>query len=71
MSDCIFKSNEIVNCYIFQIILVEAAQEALTDMPPRAEEELDPVTLHNLALMNMDANPTAVRTCRLTFYLFT
>uniref|UniRef100_A0A8C1QKU3 Tetratricopeptide repeat protein 30 n=1 Tax=Cyprinus carpio TaxID=7962 RepID=A0A8C1QKU3_CYPCA len=35
-----------------------AAQEALTDMPPRSEEELDPVTLHNQALMNMDSKPT-------------
>jgi tetratricopeptide repeat protein 30 len=25
-------------------------------MPPRKEEELDPVTLHNLALMNMDSH---------------
>lgn len=32
----------------------EATKEALTDMPPRGEEELDPVTLHNTALMNMD-----------------
>jgi tetratricopeptide repeat protein 30 len=24
-----------------------AAREALLDMPPRNEEELDPVTLHN------------------------
>jgi tetratricopeptide repeat protein 30 len=35
----------------------DAAQEALLDMPPRSEEELDPVTLHNQALMNMDADP--------------
>jgi len=35
-----------------------AASEALTDMPPRDESELDPVTLHNLALMNMDSQPT-------------
>ncbi|XP_004701770.1 tetratricopeptide repeat protein 30B, partial [Echinops telfairi] len=42
----------------FQLRNHEAAQEALTDMPPRAEEELDPVTLHNQALMNMDAKPT-------------
>lgn len=28
-------------------------------MPPRAEEELDAVTLHNQALMNMEANPAA------------
>ncbi|KAJ3015116.1 Tetratricopeptide repeat protein 30A [Thoreauomyces humboldtii] len=37
---------------------VEAAREALTDMPPRNEHELDPVTLHNQALMNMDTDPT-------------
>ncbi|KAM5280488.1 intraflagellar transport protein 70B-like [Ctenodactylus gundi] len=42
----------------YQLKNNEAAQEALTDMPPRAEEELDPVTLHNQALMNMDARPT-------------
>ncbi|CAB1350360.1 unnamed protein product [Coregonus sp. 'balchen'] len=36
----------------------DAAQEALTDMPPRSEEELDPVTLHNQALMNMDKKPS-------------
>lgn len=35
-----------------------AAKEALLDMPPRSEEELDPVTLHNQALMNMDEDPT-------------
>eukprot|EP00049_Salpingoeca_infusionum_P019055 m.359964 g.359964 ORF g.359964 m.359964 type:complete len:658 (-) comp18832_c0_seq1:373-2346(-) len=33
---------------------LDAAIDALTDMPPRAEEELDSVTLHNLALMNVD-----------------
>ncbi|XP_075442900.1 intraflagellar transport protein 70A [Ascaphus truei] len=42
----------------YQLKNYEAAQEALTDMPPRSEEELDPVTLHNQALMNMDAKPT-------------
>lgn len=31
---------------------------ALTDMPPRSEHELDPVTLHNQALVNMDVRPT-------------
>lgn len=36
---------------------VEAAREALTDMPPRSEEELDPVTLHNQALLNMESSP--------------
>ena len=37
----------------------DAAKEALTDMPPRGEEELDPVTLHNSALLHMDAEPTS------------
>ncbi|XP_069762887.1 intraflagellar transport protein 70A isoform X2 [Narcine bancroftii] len=42
----------------YQLKNYEAAKEALTDMPPRSEEELDPVTLHNQALMNMDSKPT-------------
>ena len=33
---------------------VEAAQEALQEMPPREEDELDPVTLHNEAVMNIE-----------------
>jgi tetratricopeptide repeat protein 30 len=36
----------------------EAAKEALADMPPRNEDELDPVSLHNLALTSMDTDPT-------------
>ncbi|KAI5746150.1 hypothetical protein M8J77_000393 [Diaphorina citri] len=42
----------------YQLKNYEAAREALTDMPPRAEEELDAVTLHNQALINMDLRPT-------------
>lgn len=38
---------------------VEASREALLDMPPRDESELDPVTLHNKALMHVDENPNA------------
>ena len=35
-------------------------KEALFDMPPRTEEELDPVTLHNHALMiDMEKDATA------------
>uniref|UniRef100_A0A0N5AQP2 Tetratricopeptide repeat protein 30 n=1 Tax=Syphacia muris TaxID=451379 RepID=A0A0N5AQP2_9BILA len=37
---------------------IESAREALTDMPPRSESELDPVTLHNQALISFDSNPT-------------
>jgi len=35
---------------------VGAAKEALLDMPPRNEEELDPVTLHNQGLMNIESD---------------
>ena len=37
---------------------MDAAKEALTDMPPRLEQELDPVTLHNQALMHMEDDPS-------------
>ena len=37
---------------------IDQAKEALIDMPPRSEAEVDPVTLHNQALMNMDDDPT-------------
>lgn len=42
----------------FQLKHYDLARVALTDMPPRSEEELDPVTLHNNALINMETNPT-------------
>lgn len=35
-----------------------SAREALLDMPPRNEEELDPVSLHNHALMNIEEDPS-------------
>lgn len=43
----------------WQMRNVEEARTALTDMPPRAVEELDPVTLHNTALVNMGHEPSA------------
>lgn len=36
-----------------------AAREALTDMPPRSETEIDPISLHNIAIMNMDEEPSS------------
>nr|XP_049600386.1 tetratricopeptide repeat protein 30A isoform X2 [Syngnathus scovelli] len=42
----------------YQLKNLKGAQEALTDMPPRTEEELDTVTLHNQALLNMDSKPS-------------
>merc|ERR1719313_3281871 len=37
---------------------MEASKDALNDMPPRDEAELDAVTLHNQALMEMEDKPT-------------
>uniref|UniRef100_A0A3Q0STF4 Tetratricopeptide repeat protein 30 n=1 Tax=Amphilophus citrinellus TaxID=61819 RepID=A0A3Q0STF4_AMPCI len=42
----------------YELKKLKTAQEALTDMPPRSDEELDPVTLHNQALLNMDTKPS-------------
>lgn len=42
----------------FQCGQLDASRESLTDMPPRTEEELDAVTLHNQALINFDLDPT-------------
>ncbi|KAL0893524.1 hypothetical protein ABMA27_013720 [Loxostege sticticalis] len=42
----------------YQLKNVESAREALNDMPPRHEHELDAVTLHNLALTSIDIRPT-------------
>ncbi|EER04999.1 hypothetical protein Pmar_PMAR026328, partial [Perkinsus marinus ATCC 50983] len=36
---------------------LDGAKECLSDMPPRDEAELDPVTLHNTALAYMDEKP--------------
>jgi tetratricopeptide repeat protein 30 len=37
---------------------IDAARMALNDMPPRSESELDAVTLHNQALINVDRDTT-------------
>ena len=42
----------------FHMKNLDAAKEALSDMPPRLEEELDPVSLHNQALLHMDEDPS-------------
>ena len=34
--------------------VVNAAKEAIRDMPPRNEPDLDPVTLHNVEITNLD-----------------
>lgn len=46
---------------------MEGAREALIDLPPRSEPELDPVTLHNLSLTDTSGTGTGLR--RLAFLL--
>ena len=45
-------------CFCSKRYTADAAKEALQDMPPRNEEDLDAVTLHNQALLHMDSEPT-------------
>lgn len=52
----IYKYYSVYHPNIF--FSVDSAREAMTDMPPRWEEELDSVTLHNQALCSMDMSPT-------------
>lgn len=39
-------------------MLVSAARDALSDMPPRQESDLDPVTLHNTAIVQIHTEPS-------------
>ncbi|TMW52693.1 hypothetical protein DOY81_002216 [Sarcophaga bullata] len=47
--------------------VVEAARDSLLDLPPRAESELDPVTLHNMALTDPQGSVAGLR--KLAFLL--
>jgi len=47
---------------------IEGAKEALMDLPPRSEPELDPVTLHNMALTGDHMNGN-IKLRRLAFLL--
>ncbi|CEL94681.1 unnamed protein product [Vitrella brassicaformis CCMP3155] len=55
---CVIEALNLTAAIEFLAGSGDKAREALLDMPPRAEDELDPVSLHNQALMNMDSNPT-------------
>ncbi|KAI8124633.1 Tetratricopeptide repeat protein 30 like protein [Lucilia cuprina] len=46
---------------------IEAARDSLLDLPPRAESELDPVTLHNMALTDPQGPVAGLR--KLAFLL--
>ncbi|CAM9311591.1 unnamed protein product [Phaeothamnion confervicola] len=56
---CLVEAFNLKAAIEFNMRSFDAAREALSDMPPRAESELDPVTLHNQALLHMEEAPTA------------
>ncbi len=56
---CLVEAFNLKAAIQFNMKNLNAAREALTDMPPRSESELDPITLHNIAMMNMEEEPSA------------
>lgn len=55
---CLVEAFNLKAAIEYQMGNLDAAKEALSDMPPRQEEELDAVTLHNQALVHMDDDPS-------------
>ncbi|XP_028966345.1 tetratricopeptide repeat protein 30A [Galendromus occidentalis] len=43
----------------FELKNLSAAKEALTDMPPRAQQDIDAVSLHNQALIQVESAPSS------------
>lgn len=48
---CLIEAFNLKAAIDYDIKNPAAAKEAITDMPPRTEEELDAVTLHNQAIV--------------------
>ena len=59
LETCLVEAFNLKCAVEYQMGNLAAAKEALSDMPPRQEEELDAVTLHNQALVHMDEDPSA------------
>lgn len=55
---CLVEAFNLKAAIEFCMKNMDSAKEALSDMPPRSEQELDAVTLHNHALLHMDEEPT-------------
>lgn len=57
METCLVEAFNLKAAIEFCMGSHDTAKEALSDMPPREEQELDPVTLHNQALIGMEDDP--------------
>ena len=54
---CLIEAFNLKAAIEYNMLNHEASKEALSDMPPRREHELDAVTLHNQALIGMEEDP--------------
>lgn len=54
---CLIEAYNLKAAIDYMLNNVQEAREALNEMPPRDDEELDSVTLHNLALVNIEKDP--------------
>ena len=54
---CLIEAYNLKAAIDYQLGNAEDAKESLDEMPPREDEELDSVTLHNLALVNIEKDP--------------
>lgn len=56
---CLVEAFNLKMAIEYQLKNNEAAAESLNDLPPRLESELDPITLHNQALLTLNTDPTS------------
>ena len=54
---CLIEAYNLKAAIDYQLGNTDDAKESLNEMPPREMEELDSVTLHNLALVNIEKDP--------------
>ena len=54
---CLIEAYNLKAAIDYHLNNIDDAKECLNEMPPREDEELDSVTLHNLALVNIEKDP--------------
>ena len=54
---CLIEAYNLKAAIDYCLSNIQEAKDSLNEMPPRDDEELDSVTLHNLALVNIENDP--------------
>lgn len=54
---CLIEGYNLKAALEYMVQNIQESKEALAEMPSRDDEEIDSVTLHNLALVNIDKDP--------------